>query len=64
MVSIIAAWLIFNGLFLTFLYIQYLDVERSETGDKRMGFKRRQFSYGAHIPEKRSGNDRRLRNSI
>jgi hypothetical protein len=60
MVSIIAAWLIFNGLFLTFLYIQYLDVERAETGDRRMGFNRRQFSYGASVPERRSGNDRRL----
>ena len=28
-------------------------------GDKRLGVERRRFSYDAHIPERRSGLDRR-----
>ena len=60
MVSIIAAWLILNVFVLMFLYIQYLDVDRSGKRDRRMSFNRRQFTYGAHIPEKRVGGDRRL----
>jgi hypothetical protein len=28
-------------------------------GDKRSGIERRRFSYDAHIPERRSGQDRR-----
>jgi hypothetical protein len=28
-------------------------------GDKRSGIERRRFSYHAHIPERRSGQDRR-----
>jgi hypothetical protein len=28
-------------------------------GDKRSGIERRRFSYNAHIPERRSGLDRR-----
>ena len=30
-----------------------------DNGDARSGFERRQFSYDKHIPERRSGNDRR-----
>ena len=60
MVSIIAAWLILNVFVLMFLYIQYLDVDRSDKRDRRMGANRRQFTYDAHIPEKRAGDDRRL----
>ena len=30
-----------------------------DNGDARTGFERRQFSYDKHIPERRSGNDRR-----
>jgi hypothetical protein len=29
--------------------------------ESRIGIERRQFSYTAHIPERRSGNDRRKR---
>ncbi len=32
---------------------------RSPNGDKRSGIERRRFSYHAHIPERRSGLDRR-----
>jgi len=28
-------------------------------GDKRLGIERRRFFYDAHIPERRSGEDRR-----
>jgi hypothetical protein len=28
-------------------------------GDKRLGIERRRFSYDVHIPERRSGQDRR-----
>lgn len=31
----------------------------SESGDTRSGIERRRFSYDAHIPERRSGKDRR-----
>jgi len=31
----------------------------SRSGDKRLGIERRRFSYHAHIPERRSGQDRR-----
>jgi hypothetical protein len=30
-----------------------------DIGGRRSGFDRRQFSYGLHIPERRSGRDRR-----
>ena len=30
-----------------------------DNGDARLGFERRQFSYDKHIPERRSGQDRR-----
>jgi len=30
-----------------------------QNGDKRSGIERRRFSYDAHIPERRSGQDRR-----
>jgi hypothetical protein len=30
-----------------------------DNGDSRSGFERRQFSYDKHIPERRSGDDRR-----
>jgi hypothetical protein len=29
------------------------------TGNSRLGVERRRFSYDAHIPERRSGQDRR-----
>jgi len=32
-----------------------------DNGGKRLGLDRRQFSYDKHIPECRSGNDRRSR---
>jgi transcriptional regulator with XRE-family HTH domain len=32
-----------------------------DNGDKRFGLDQRQFSYDKHIPERRSGNDRRSR---
>ena len=31
-----------------------------QNGDKRLGIERRRFSYHAHIPERRSGQDRRI----
>jgi hypothetical protein len=30
-----------------------------DNGERRSGVERRQFSYDYHIPERRSGNDRR-----
>jgi hypothetical protein len=30
-------------------------------GDKRLGLDRRQYSYDKHIPERRSGQDRRCK---
>ena len=30
-----------------------------DNGESRIGLERRQFSYTAHIPERRSGRDRR-----
>jgi hypothetical protein len=30
-----------------------------QNGDKRLGIERRRFSYDVHIPERRSGQDRR-----
>jgi len=32
----------------------------SRSGDKRLGIERRRFSYDVHIPERRSGQDRRI----
>jgi hypothetical protein len=32
----------------------------SADNDRRLGFDRRQFSYDEHIPERRSGKERRL----
>ncbi len=32
-----------------------------DNGGRRMGFERRQFTYNEHIPERRSGRDRRSR---
>ena len=32
-----------------------------DNGESRIGLERRQFSYTAHIPERRSGRDRRKR---
>jgi hypothetical protein len=34
----------------------------SENGGRRLGIKRRQFSFTQHIPERRSGRDRRSGN--
>lgn len=31
----------------------------ADNGGKRLGFERRQFFYAGHIPERRSGKDRR-----
>jgi hypothetical protein len=31
-----------------------------DNGGRRIGFERRRFSYAEHIPERRSGEDRRL----
>ena len=31
-----------------------------QNGDKRLGIERRRFFYDAHIPERRSGQDRRM----
>ncbi len=33
--------------------------ELLDNGGRRLGFDRRQFSYNGHIPERRSGRDRR-----
>jgi len=33
-----------------------------DNGGRRLGIERRQFSYTQHIPERRSGKDRRLGN--
>jgi hypothetical protein len=33
-----------------------------DNGERRSGIKRRQFSYTQHIPEQRSGKDRRSGN--
>jgi len=30
-----------------------------DNGERRLGMERRQFSYKLHIPERRSGKDRR-----
>ena len=32
----------------------------NDNGGRRFGFERRQFSYYLHIPERRSGRDRRI----
>jgi len=34
-------------------------IQNQKIGDRRSGFERRQFSYSAHSPELRLGNDRR-----
>ena len=34
--------------------------ELVDNGGRRLGFERRQFSYSEHIPERRSGKDRRI----
>ena len=34
----------------------------TDHGERRSGIERRQFSYTQHIPERRSGKDRRLGN--
>ena len=31
-----------------------------QNGDKRLGIERRRFFYDAHLPERRSGQDRRM----
>ena len=44
------------------------ETDKQENDNNRSGIDRRQFSYSYHIPERRSGKDRRLglerRNSI
>jgi len=38
---------------------QRVQTSVSRNGDKRLGVERRRFSYDAHMPERRSGQDRR-----
>lgn len=36
-----------------------MDHTLTDNGGRRLGIERRQFSYDFHIPERRSGKDRR-----
>ena len=54
-------WLLINFGLLGFLYLRSKALERVSRMDRRLGQDRRQFCYSASIPERRSGNDRRLR---
>jgi hypothetical protein len=38
---------------------EVMELSIKERGDRRLGMDRRQFLYNGHIPERRSGRDRR-----
>lgn len=40
------------------MYLQFTS-ETSESEERRLRYERRQYSYANHIPERRSGQDRR-----
>jgi hypothetical protein len=42
-----------------YTYKKTVRIFASPNRDKRSGIERRRFSYDAHIPERRSGQDRR-----
>ena len=53
-------WIMILSLVVTYILLNIFGNKKMNQPDKRVEIERRHFSYGAHIPERRSGDDRRL----
>ena len=52
-------WIMIVILISTFIFLDVPDKAKSEKPDRRLEKDRRYFSYSRHIPERRSGAERR-----
>jgi hypothetical protein len=53
-------WIMMLSLVVTYILLNIFGNKKMNQPDKRVEIERRHFSYDAHIPERRSGDDRRL----
>ena len=52
-------WIMTLSLVGTFILLNILENKKMRKTDQRLEYDRRHFSYDAHIPERRSGDERR-----
>lgn len=52
-------WIMTLSLVWTFILLNIFENKKVNTPDRRLENDRRHFSYDAHIPERRAGEDRR-----
>jgi hypothetical protein len=53
-------WIMMLSLVVTYILLNIFGNKKMNQPDKRVEIERRYFSYDVHIPERRSGDDRRL----
>lgn len=56
----IVTWIMTLGLIATYILLNIYQNKKANKSDRRLEVDRRYFSYTCHIPERRSGLDRRL----
>jgi hypothetical protein len=56
----ILMWIMMLSLLVTYILLNILENKKMKKSERRLEKDRRQFTYAAHIPERRSGADRRL----
>ena len=59
----IVNWIMVFSLILTYIILNVLENRKMKRSERRLEKDRRNFSYYAHIPERRAGDDRRLSQS-
>jgi len=56
----IVMWILVLSLVVTYILLNIFENKKMKKSDRRLEKDRRHFTYASHIPERRSGNDRRL----
>ena len=59
----IVNWIMVFSLILTYIILNVLGNRKMKRSERRLEKDRRNFSYDAHIPERRATDDRRLSHS-
>ena len=60
MLTTTVTWIMILSLVVTFILLNIFENKKTNQPNKRVEIDRRHFLYDAHIPERRSGGDRRL----
>ena len=55
----IVMWIMMLSLVVTYILLNILENKKMKKPDRRLAKDRRHFTYASHIPERRSGDDRR-----